>query len=572
MSTKPPFIPEESGPYAYAVQVALQERANLINTNKTKPMGAYIYKQKLNAIDVNIQQNLDKLGPHKVERPLFGLQRPIGENVILPGILTVLTAMFGNNISPGWSELNTTNYPWLPAVISEEPTYLISLVTTLTEIIRNGNLIMPNQMPDGGGTLARIAEGKYLEKDKSGAIHRVARFPAHGPATWFHTELASSDLYAEDTGTSVALVKRASNVAQSRSMNSKLLLFLNLDAADYDTIDPGTQVISTSLIISLINLVTFRITVWNKGATDGLLDDALIRGTTGGLTEQDVIVKAGQWGTDIAKGNKQLNLSALHKPYSSDPSKLPIRYTLGHRNSSYTEDKLLHFPLVDILKIFTDMINICIRHYKDTHGTTGTVLDRLTPDQLAKFGEDPILIGGTYASTLLSGPDIFAAEAVISYDILKYYAIFRGISGVFNYEISGDGYKYFTVKGGSGKHIKYIVSKKGRSERSINPYPVYNVNTRKHPIGRKYTKLITPYPITEEDISSDGYFVENSSPEHIRHRNSISHMTPGHPTSNFSMTPFSMGITSYGGYKKHNKSKHRNTSIKHSKTRSRRRS
>ena len=486
--------------------------------------------------------NLDKLGPVHHIQPFNQLKIPIGNKIIKESMVYALQSSFGPDTSddeaidgPGinlntdaWEMILNKN-PWLrDGLFSDTDSILINptdgtdtrstyayyILQTLQQIIMDGALIIPNQIPSGHGDVSRIAHQTRLATDPdTGVPYDVPRWhPSDEPALWFHTESGSSAEYAKSDGESVALVRQLSNKTtnidrivmpggtENIITKNKLVLFLNLDSIDYNPANRDTWLSNTPMISRFVNLITNRYTQWNvKQTPDLLFDTDLIRGySIANPDENRIIIPNGKWGTER---DLTVNIyNSLSSPYCAN---VAPPYT-GYRLSSFQDDKLFHYPLVDFLSIFSDMINWCLQSgsYMGAHTIFEDMLDNGTitdPEIEEIFGDgdgfdNPVSVEifGTCARIFKNAIRLdveanFSAETVITGRLLNSLQIFRETTGITELLHNRKGIP-FSRKSGGAKKRKFVDMYKLNNKFDICYKNYFNKYLRNY-YGHKFRKL-----------------------------------------------------------------------------------
>lgn len=479
----PPRLPGDSTIYSDRCDRIIEQIKHVVSAppSPTAPSSAFLdFDRAVNTLNTELNENLRKLGPVSSSPTEPRLQVNIGIKIIKDNIIGALQQYYGGlpgetqvYEKPAWILLRN-KYPWLNAMFldldpvdprkniltdmgDQRDAYASYLLNTLIEIILNGSLIAPCQFHTGQGFTTRIAEEHRAVVDPTtGHPYDVMRWNTSlEPALWLHTQAHSSASYPKKSGTSIALYRTLSNKSTSietRRGNTPIikrtaLLFLNLNHLDYDDADNSTWIANANMINQLATLVRYRLGNWNidRRNIDPLLDDNLTRGPGGAY----VTAKIGRW---MMEHEHQMSINtSLSTAYTSDPGD-PDE---GRRVSTYTDDKLLHYPLVDFLHIFSDMINQCIN--EPLFGEIYTALQEiLTPDEINEIFPSGFNIDiiGTVASFLLTKVSGFSPETIINGDAFRlYHAIFRPTTGVVAHH-TGDvhaPYHYRSQSGGSKK-------------------------------------------------------------------------------------------------------------------------
>ena len=484
-----PVVAVPSRPIAEKCIKAIQDMDTLLLTNPDIPTlsGRRLidFDREMAQHNRILRSNLKKLGPISPFDEFPQLNVPTGIAVIKdPEMRTALTDKFGDETCIGWNHiraLSPTKYDWLTAIL-DDPTmkheYTTMLTETLEWIIAEEDLIMPIQILQGQGTISRIAESRRLEIDP----FTREPYPAlrwnpwpEDVATWVNTSSGDSCLYAKSNGTSVALHRTMLNTILQVNdehvapgivkpvIKRELLLLLNLDSIDYNDLDIDDQLTNTDLIQLLIQLVKYRIIKWNMSIThDTLLDNSCEKryDHVHPNTRLAFTVKRGKMG---AEEPTEVHTNDLYEPYHSHSSYLVSE---GERKSYYCQDKVLHYPLVDILNIFSDMLNYCITDSTRAGGETFTLVDAMIPDDAemrsifppssptapAKEGFQ-IRIGGTVASpiktTNSSGRSgLFCGEIVLNTEIYNSH-ILQEMTGTMTPDTNKKGFKFSHSRGGA---------------------------------------------------------------------------------------------------------------------------
>jgi hypothetical protein len=427
----------------------------------------------VNVLNTELNENLQQLGPVSSSPTEPRLHVNIGIKIIKDNIIDALRYYFSNYESAPWAPIRA-RYPWFAQMYNvghrsiltdmgdQRAVYSTYLLNTLIEIILNGSLIAPCQFHTGQGFTTRIAEEHRAVVDPAtGRPYNVMRWDtSREPALWVHTEAHSSESYPKKSGTSVALYRTLSNKSTKITpgapgslmppvIERTALLFLNLNHLDYDDADNLTWTANANMINQLVTLVRYRLGNWNLNAAnlDPLLDDNLQRGPGDAL----VTTRIGRW---MMEQEHQLSLNiSLDNAYTSDignPNE-------GRRNSTYTDDKLLHYPLVDFLQIFSDMINYCIQNPPQGNRDFYTALqDSLPQAEINRIFPQGFNIDiiGTFASYFWSHVSGFSSEAILNQQAFALNkGIFRPTTGVVAYHTGNvhAPYLYKSISGGSRK-------------------------------------------------------------------------------------------------------------------------
>lgn len=527
------FTPVSSDSYA---RNCIQSITNMETMLSTIPDVSALSSSELTELDIKMTSenrkllhNLNKLGDVDFSGTFSKLQVNMGTQIIKDDIVTALRAHFSDYTQTPWQDI-ITKYDWLndgifssnSIFIQVDPTdatkiidkcndYAMYLLQALTDIILEETLVISNQIPTGNGFTTRIAhESRLVEDTTTGNPFDVPRWSVYDPAIWFHTQARSSGTYAITGSKAIhkTLSSKRTQVTttvpgiQAPVISRKLLLFLNIDSLDYDQTVRNTWLSNTSLISKLVNLVEFRIKQWNKMNTpDDYLDDNLTSGykRTKPLTVNKITIKSGKMGCTSKQIIDDIHES-LHDPYNSSPTST----IKGQRSSYYGEDKLLHFPLVNILNIFSDMINYCLKNHTSGHPHYTAIQDMLTASEINTLfppngGGFQIDIAGTVASPFInanasnplsSAP--FSSEIIINGDILQNGTPFRHTTGSTTTVISNKGISYDVYAGGSGKKGPRI----DKTPKGIN-----DLFERKHHNTIKNKKQVSlEYDIVERDF------------------------------------------------------------------------